>query len=597
MHAHSPRFLVALAILVTAVAGTAFADHPNQPLGFDPERAYQVSPQQIDHIDLFSGRLSATIPIGPFNLFYNSNVWRYSTDNDGEIVAQPDRLSTAGLGWHLGWGEIYEPTHWSNDTNRWLYVGEDGGQHAFFSTLHYDDNNGVANVFYTRDGSYLRMKLDPVNRCWAEIEFPNGNTRRFGRSSCGPFTPLRFTAAWDRFGSFADPDLTVAYNTDDTLRTVTDRYGRTHHIHLTDAYNWVLRTVTSIDLESVGGQRAVYTFDYAYISVDRSCKDNSITTGIRVAVPHLERITLPDGSAYSMRDGGALQYRNNCGTIDDSPGVLTGLVLPTGGKIAWEYQEFTFPPGGTNSVFNTSAGVRYRRLLDASRNEVGHWRYTTTAIGAVGNNDPEMRTEVVVSPEGDCTRHFFNAIYWIDPHPVPRGWENALPFTYTESNGGRYLSSQVFTGNDGSGRCDDGTKLRSTYLRFRHDTLPGTPNDPSQWYQSNRAVDATRVVFHDDGNRYVDTEMTDFDGLGNFRRTVTTGSFYNSSNNSERREVFVGYDRSSGTYPGTYTPLSPSEPWILGIFRSRPDDGNRGGRRDGQPYRNPHGSLDRRSGL
>ena len=42
--------------------------HPNLPLGFDPERAYQVTVEGIDQIDLFTGRLSAVLPIGPFQL-------------------------------------------------------------------------------------------------------------------------------------------------------------------------------------------------------------------------------------------------------------------------------------------------------------------------------------------------------------------------------------------------------------------------------------------------------------------------------------------------------------------------------------------------
>ncbi|MEM7353878.1 MAG: RHS repeat-associated core domain-containing protein, partial [Acidobacteriota bacterium] len=83
----------------------------------------------------------------------------------------------------------------------------------------------------------------------------------------------------------------------------------------------------------------------------------------------------------------------------------------------------------------------------------------------------------------------------------------------------------------------------------------------------NRQVQASRVVFHDDAGRYADTEWSDFDGLGHFRRTVTTGSFRSDSKNSERREGFVAYDRVAGTY-GTagYEPPGTDEPWVLQTF-------------------------------
>lgn len=46
-------------------------------------------PDLPDQVDLFSGRLSVAIPIGPFQLFYNNNVWRYSTvDEDGVSKVQ-----------------------------------------------------------------------------------------------------------------------------------------------------------------------------------------------------------------------------------------------------------------------------------------------------------------------------------------------------------------------------------------------------------------------------------------------------------------------------------------------------------------------------
>lgn len=211
-----------LVFCLLAVCGPVLADHPNQPQGFDPERSYQGGSDQIDQVDLFSGRLTMTIPIGPFSLIYNSNVWRYQRNPQGEVEAFPDQLTTGGLGWHLGWGEVYHPDHWYNGTGKWLFVADDGGRHTFHPNLHDGENDGNGRVFYSRDGSYLRLTIS-ANNCDADIEMPDGMTRRYtgAGGACGSFTEKTLRKVWSRFGSVTNADLTVAYNSDDTLRTVT----------------------------------------------------------------------------------------------------------------------------------------------------------------------------------------------------------------------------------------------------------------------------------------------------------------------------------------------------------------------------------------
>jgi len=107
-----------LAILVASATGPLCALHPNHPLGFDPERAYQEGAEGIDNVDLYSGSLSVTIPIGPFTLTNNSNIWHYRTGTKGEIIARPDWENTGGIGWRLGWGELYSPTHSYNGSDQ-----------------------------------------------------------------------------------------------------------------------------------------------------------------------------------------------------------------------------------------------------------------------------------------------------------------------------------------------------------------------------------------------------------------------------------------------------------------------------------------------
>lgn len=569
--------LLPLFLILVLSATSAVALHPNHPLGVSSERSYQQGLDQIDHIDLFSGSLGVTIPVGPFRLSYSSNVWRYGSDGAGKIVATPDRENNAGLGWHLGWGEVYSPFHWYNDSGQWMYVGNDGGRRVFYPTLHRGEPV-VTDLFYTRDSSYLRMVK--VNNQGVDIEFPDGTTRRFAcinsGGGCGLGSTFRLRKVWNRYGSLNAPDIEVTYSDFNAsgapeLWTLNDRHGRIHTVHFDGSGPFINLRVTKIDLQSFGGQRAIYDLIYQTRNIDVSCKDTSATTSQRIGVPLLTEVRFPDGSSYLMADGsgGSPYYFDTCWNgIGDVSGVLRSVVLPTGGKIAWGWQEYEFPPGGTNSVFNTSAGVDKRVLADRDNNIEGIWDYKTQQFGAgpggTPQDDPRVTTQVV-NPTGDCTKHYFNARYYQTPSQGA-GWEYGLPFDYRAQSGGKFRSSETWDNNDGTGNCS-GNLLRTTYLKFRRDATPGSGSAPaSEWYNTNRAVAESRIVFHDDGNRYTDAVRSEFDGLGHFRRVVTTGNFWSGSTTNERRETFTGFNVSSGIYPGSFVPPAPTAPWILGLF-------------------------------
>ena len=577
-------------VLFIILARPALADNPNQPQGFGPERTFQRSPALPDQVDLFSGRLSVTLPIGPYTLVYNNNVWRYSEvveNNQIKIQALPDSLQNAGLGWHLGWGELYPPDHPYNDSpaELWLYVGADGTRHMFYDALHRGEDDGDLDVFYTRDNSFLRLRK--IGSTSWDIEFPDGQTRRFAKG--GPGLPYRLVKGWDRFGSASDPDFTIAYSADDKLRTMTDRYGRHHYVHLAgdqdlvDGYllSWMSRVITQVDLQGVDGQRSVYNFSYRNILVNVSCKNTSSQIGPRIRLPHLVRIDQPGGTAYVMQEGSTPSYINTCPAgIDDAPGSLTRMALPTGGVMRWTFQQYEFPPGHNWGPFNTSTGVATREAVNADGTVLGSWNYKTRDFGGTPTTDPEMWTDVVVLPEGDCTRHYFSAIDYVLPSQG-KGWEYGLPFVRSVEESGRFLSTEVYTGHNASSMLCSGTRLRSTYLHYRHDPTPGVatqPNDPAcqstspcsrvdEWYSTNRTLDASRTVFHDDGNRWTDTQMSEYDGIGNFRRSVSTGNLWSGSAYDEEREVYVDFTRSPGTFPGGgYSHPGTSEPWILRVY-------------------------------
>ncbi|MEM1206842.1 MAG: hypothetical protein AAGN66_26650, partial [Acidobacteriota bacterium] len=553
--------LLGLAIFLTA--GPAAAYHPNHALGFAADRTYQGA-GQLDQVDLFTGTLSLSVPVGPFTMSYTSNVWRYQPvieNGQPRIQARPDRSRFGGLGWHFSWGVVYSPVHALNDTGRWMYVDRSGGQHVFYDQLHAGEDDGDASVLYSRDGSFLRLRKH--NAFFVDIEFPDGTTRRFNSWTGGLGARYWIEKVWGPHASAQDPDAWATYDPSFTEWTWHQRHGAIHRVFTDNSRPW-LWTVNRVEVGTVGGASVDYDFHYAETPIDVSCKDTAASTSQRISVPLLTAIDLPDGSRFEMPS-----HHTTCaGGIADVSGALRELRLPTGGRYQWTYREREFPPGASNSVFNTNSAVDTRTTLRKDGSPEGTWTYKWTSFGpgpsGLPHDDPKAMVDVVY-PTGDCTRHYFNTIYWQIPS-TGRGWEYGLPFDYSQSVAGRNLSSEVWDGSAG-GSCA-GDKLRSTYLAFRHDVLPDDGNaPPSEWYHTHRQVTGTRVVFHDDGDRFVDTQNSDYDGLGHFRRTVTTGSLWNGSTTQERRDVFTAYDRAQGTYgsPGYQIP-SPSDPWILGTF-------------------------------
>ncbi len=550
----SQAVVTSSAIAVLLVAAQALAMHPNHPLGFRPERAYQAGVS--DQVDLYSGTVSLTIPIGPFLLVYNSQVWMYEYDQFGEVQARPDYSRNAGIGWRLGWGEIFHWNHHYNQTGgRWLFIDQAGTRHEFWDNLHQDEDDGDGDVFYTRDNSYLRLiKQDGAT---IDIEFPDGSTRRYknpGGSNAGRW---RLKRGWSRFGSASDWDFDVTYNQDFTEWTWTDRYQRSHVVRLEDGHPYISRVVTQIDVAAFNGQRALYDFAYQDRLVDVSCKDSSDNTPPRISVPHLLSIDLPDGTSYEMSE-----YYNLCGqaTPDDLPGILKEIQLPTGGSLAWDFQNYQFP-ASSEPVWDTSAGVETKYTKLANGNTEGTWTYKSTRVPASGGFDAEMETEVVY-PTGDCSKHHFNARSTVTPS---KGWEIGLPFSYRNPAGTspeRYLSAEIWDAS--SGKSCSGSKLRSTYLLHDKDKLPGTTAGQAGYAATNRRVKGSRTVFHDDSDNWIDSVYSQFDGIGHFRKVATTGSLW-ATTNQETRAVTTNYNRVSGNYPGN-NPPAVTDPWVLNVF-------------------------------
>ena len=232
---HSPLFALALAAGLLGWLAPTSARAQQDPVaqrGFAPEKLYSFG--NLDSVNLFNGNLTLTIPIGSpstvngalsygLTLVYNSKVWDF-LDLGGLLRADPSRTANAGMGWRLSLGELFDPVDPRNESGYWSYEGEDGGAHTFYPTLHLGETS-TSGVYYTRDGSYLRLKsLSPTVY---ELEFPDGSVRKFTRASATWSSPFSLVQIRDRFNNAVN----VTYTSTDlaALRRLPDA-----HRHLQD---------------------------------------------------------------------------------------------------------------------------------------------------------------------------------------------------------------------------------------------------------------------------------------------------------------------------------------------------------------------------
>ncbi|MFY9824615.1 MAG: RHS repeat-associated core domain-containing protein [Thermoanaerobaculia bacterium] len=173
-------------VLLLAAAAPVWADvHPNTAGGFPVDQSFHVG--DIDNVNPFNGALTVTIPLGPsypvnggfsysLKLVANSSPWIFQTVHSPNpktgqdttyIQANPNPCSNAGLGWRVSLGRFNPPCQVPDSNNVLpgpVYQDEMGTDHVFYPTLHAGDPedasvSGITDVEYTRDGSYLRLKV------------------------------------------------------------------------------------------------------------------------------------------------------------------------------------------------------------------------------------------------------------------------------------------------------------------------------------------------------------------------------------------------------------------------------------------------------
>jgi RHS repeat-associated protein len=582
----TPRWVrpAILAVLIALGATpTLWAQvEPNVERGFTAVGAYDTG--GIDHVNLQNGNLVLAIPLASYptdgalsyglTLTYNAKVWDRSMRAVGPKSNptlyrrfDPGAGFNAGLGWTVSLGELVAQSSF------FAYRGPDGSEHQFFSTLHRDDQDQGLSVFYTRDGTYLRLKKVGSSGLTYDIEFPeDGTIHRFQRGSL----TLPFKLIWirDRF----DNQVTVSQST--TLWTLSDGY-RTQQVQFAQVDGqWV---VDKVVLTAFGGS-AVYDFDYEIEQIEEPCWDTDPGTGngdgtsdvVLLTAVHLPADgTLGSGGSYVM-DPGA-DYYQGCDDLGpemfDLPGTLRKIQLPPLGSIEWTYQTYDFPerPGAPPQIgLHRTLGVATKTV----RNTAGQceawdgvgctWTYSQEEV----TPDVTRRT-LVTLPTGDTVAHYFDQKTTLTTSGWD-GWQYGLPIDRGATSGaGYFLSREVY-----DGAPSPGNRKRSTYLGFEYDQLPTNTSNPAEWYATNRRLQRTKTVYHDDGGKFASVVLSSFNGLGAYRHRVTGGSFGDSDVRTEHTE----YTPQRGTYSinpannqqtGDYSEWSVTDPWILGTATAR----------------------------
>ena len=580
--------LAALAAAVVVLSTTVYAQtDPNIQRGFAPDKVFAFG--DLDSVNLFNGNLGLTLPIGgsypvtsSFSyglvLSYNSNVWDFESTtykingiDQSFTKADPSKESNAGLGWTVSLGKVYPSG--IDGSGSWRYLSEDAAEHVFYDKLHNTlEEAKTTNVFYTRDGSYLRLTASSITggqALVATVEFPDGRIKVFTRTS--GTDAFRLGVIKDLFGNQVSVTYPAAPAGYSSRWEISDPHSRHQYVDFKTVNG--MEVVSRVTLEAFGGVNdQIYDFAYTSATISRSCLQDDPYAPSTAAVALLSTVTAAyDGSKYTFNT-----YNTTCGgTLPNNlPGTLAKMTLPTLGQIEWTYQEYSFPvrgggcgPGGPGISISKATGVASKKVLNASGvcetwDTIGcEWTYTPVTLST------SRRKVTVLPPTGDKVVHYFNQSVSLSTTTWD-GWQYGLPFDPSTTDGSgattRYLSQEIYDGN---------TKVRSVYLRYEHDKLASDTCVPDQWYNTNRRVASEKTKFEDDGTHYAEVTYSAFDGLGHYRQSVTSGNFGAGNArttyadfNPERGTYFLGANNDDGG--DSFSPWPATRNWVLGTVQS-----------------------------
>jgi RHS repeat-associated protein len=535
------------------------------------------------------------------SLVYNSTVLEGEVVSDSQgnysfSKIDPWNGANAGYGWTLSFGRVL---HQNLDRDAASYVGPDGSEHRFFDKLHESDPAGPSGIRYTRDGSFLRLKK-VAGQVW--IESPDGVRRHIGPDGrvdrIEDFSSSNYIAIEYRALSPSTPDDQCPAGGRREKWVITDSRRPTEaaghfvcvRIFKDDVFlDGISHRVVQVGLRGFDGALKAYNLFYGADQDVRAINTSNNNRPL-TSVPILESIQLPDGSAWSMT-------YHTTGSFDSDPpvdGRLVQLTLPTGGRVQYFYGDWNAssrtdldtPPRAIQP--GPAFGVVVRRNLDGTGcPSACEWTFGSSVhaelarTGLLDRYDNyrfrERRTDAV-APSGNYVRHYFSihdndefgsgdtqtpfasieyglpftrydreAAIW--DGPLPSGTVGIAGEVNTEpgfpspgpgagsppwNNGTEFLSTRVFDAA--------GTRLRSTYVRYEYEGSNLLQVELKEVSSTHRRVVKQRSVFHDDGDRFSMVENSDWDGIGGFKQSVSSGDFAgNAGPARERKTVTLDY--------------------------------------------------------
>ena len=532
--------------------------------------------------------------------------------DDCWTVNEPNPGTNAGMGWQLTLGKLYQPRNdpYDNRPNfteksLWVYMSPDGSEHTFYGKLHEDDPQDSPNIWYTRDGSYLRLNTNlPVNGYGnMMIEFPNGVKHYFTpitvreRNDSLQIREIieeKLSRMEDQFGNFVNSTYLDDSTDTDTLKdnkwVITDSLNRTQTIDYAKRATDFQNVIVGVTLQAFGNLTTHYGFNYSSATLDRPSPHvpPGLIDGVgdQVNVPFLTAVELDDGSQYQMPLATSY-FVPPMGTVSTRQALIQKIRLPSGGSIEWKYEAedpvqdradgygYRFGLMSAGRYYHRSSmGVRRRivSLNNGGQQQIYLWKYdpklganVPTGCVPYSLNDrcaPAEIVNTVTTPEGDYTKYYFSV--WPFPYddyglePLRRGISDlhgsdyGLPFTKDPRAQDDVVKDPPRNILDGNGLPlflsqvmydKTGKKRRSTYARYEGDVITLGDGFGSS-VDANTRVVAGRTVYHDDADKYTEVQYSNFDGLGHYRAKRDSGNF---GTNPQRIEI-INYNPDRGSY-------------------------------------------------
>jgi YD repeat-containing protein len=606
------RLLIAL-LMITAAGSSSGQQEPVRERGFKPEQVHQFN--GLDTVNLFNGNLNLSIPLGSaypvseglsysFSLRYSGNVWKTvyhctpteqpTGDCGMRYLLQP--TDNAGPGWRMSFGELRAPSPNAREytaTSMWEYRSPDASEHLFYPTLYdpvctaagqTDCDTAVADVFYTRDGTYLRLRKTADDA--RVVEYGNGQRQRFVWNGAKWRLQYIYSVSstmvneipTTNYVKFEYPDSTTTPGLVDWK--ITDSHGREHWVYFQPGGIDRIELAAFVRPGDPANVRATYDLAYGAYTSDATGLHDGPAVSISEpcdarplddpqSLNFLTRLELPSAEHYSFA------YNQPSGSCDENSATLTAATLPTGGGIAWKYQHYGF----VATPLDYASGVAERLLKNASGAVIQKTTYEFVAQGDDGH-DVVVRqcrtwTDTTCVPETKSVHHFTTG----QQTATGYGPWFGVPMSPTlADDDGRPMSTQTFS-CAANGTCS--TSERTTYLAYQSDYTTTPPpavcnlDYPCVRDRAKR-VKSERIVYDSDGSREATTDYSLFDGLGHYRKTVTGGTFSSGNvrttetdyNNHSRGGGSVGtYDlTATGLRLAGYTSLLSTDPWILGTY-------------------------------